>query len=153
MAEPSHPHVAEGENHTPSLPAAAEEEEGGAPGGGLPVLKWTKAQFDTLMTTVQMPQEYGAIYPHEGDTGADAPAGYVTMCADFFVDGNLRLPLTVFVTEVLEWHKLHISQKSPFSMIRNFEYTFRALGMEPTVGDFRQFYQLTVHTGFFSFSQ
>ncbi|KAJ0600689.1 hypothetical protein HanIR_Chr03g0119981 [Helianthus annuus] len=37
--------------------------------------------------------------------------------------------------------------------VRNFEYTFRALGMEPTVGDFRRFHQLTVHTGFFSFGQ
>ncbi|MFS7945425.1 hypothetical protein Hanom_Chr06g00524151 [Helianthus anomalus] len=37
--------------------------------------------------------------------------------------------------------------------VQNFEYTFRALGMDPVVGDFRRFYQLTVHTGFFSFSQ
>ncbi|KAJ0857451.1 hypothetical protein HanRHA438_Chr13g0590311 [Helianthus annuus] len=156
MAEPSNPHATEGENPDPSPTAVAEEEEGGgAPGGGLPVLKWTKAQFDTLMTAVQMPQEYGAVYPHEGDTGADAPAGYVTMWADFFGDGNLRLPLTVFVAEVLDWYKIHISQLSPFGMIRvrNFEYTFRAFGMEPAVEDFRRFYQLTVHIGFFSFGQ
>ncbi|KAJ0625544.1 hypothetical protein HanHA89_Chr01g0002821 [Helianthus annuus] len=122
MAEPSNPHTAEGENPDSQSPAAAEEDEGGgAPGGGLPVLKWTKAQFDHLMTDVQMPQEYGCVYPQEGDTGADALAGYIRMWADFSV--------------------------------RNFEYTFRALGMEPTVGDFRRFYQLTVHTGFFSFGQ
>uniref|UniRef100_A0A251SRN2 Putative transposase (Putative), gypsy type n=1 Tax=Helianthus annuus TaxID=4232 RepID=A0A251SRN2_HELAN len=102
-----------------------------------------------------MPPEYGACYPSEGDTGADAPAGYVTMWADFFGDCNLRLPLTVFVVEVLEWYKVHISQLSPFGMIRirNFEFTFRALGIEPTVGDFRRFYQMTVSLGFFSFRQ
>ncbi|MFS7910565.1 hypothetical protein Hanom_Chr02g00107761 [Helianthus anomalus] len=90
-----------------------------------------------------MPPEYGVVYPQEGDTAADAPAGYVTMWADFFGDCNLRLPLTVFVTEILEWYKLHISQLSPFGMIRvrNFEYMFRALGIEPTVGDFRRFYR------------
>ncbi|KAJ0454591.1 hypothetical protein HanIR_Chr15g0741821 [Helianthus annuus] len=156
MTEPSNPHNVEGENPDHSSPAAAEEEEeGGAPGGGLPVLKWPKSTFDRLMTEVQMPQEYGAIYPQEGDTGADAPAGYVTMWADFFGDCNLWLPLTVFVVEVLEWYKIHISQLSPFGMIRirNFEYTFRALGMEPTVGDFRWFYQMTVSLGFFSFHQ
>ncbi|KAJ0610508.1 hypothetical protein HanHA300_Chr01g0004531 [Helianthus annuus] len=38
-----------------------------------------------------MPQEYGAIYPQEGDTGADAPAGYVTMWADFFGDCQVNL--------------------------------------------------------------
>ncbi|KAJ0630926.1 hypothetical protein HanRHA438_Chr17g0792591 [Helianthus annuus] len=40
-------------------------------------------------------------------------------------------------------------------MIRvwTFEYTFRALGIEPTVGDFRRFYQMIVSMGFFSFRQ
>ncbi|KAJ0466745.1 hypothetical protein HanIR_Chr14g0675621 [Helianthus annuus] len=77
------------------------------------------------------------------------------MWADFFVDCNLRLPLTVFVVDILEWYKVHISQVSPFGMIRirNFEFTFRALGIEPIVGDFRRFYQMTVSLGFFSFRQ
>ncbi|KAJ0648863.1 hypothetical protein HanLR1_Chr15g0577641 [Helianthus annuus] len=155
MAEPSSPHNVEGENPEPSSPVAAEEEEGGNAGGGLPVLKWTKKTFDRLMLDVQMPPEYGAFYPSEGDTGADAPAGYVTLWADFFGDCNLRLPLTVFVVEILEWYEIHISQLSPFGMIRirNFESTFSALGIEPTVGDFRRFYQMTVSLGFFSFRQ
>ncbi|KAJ0593884.1 hypothetical protein HanHA300_Chr03g0102451 [Helianthus annuus] len=153
MAEPSNPHNVEGEN--PEQPVVVEEEEEGAAGGGLPALKWTRKTFDRLMLDVQMPPEYGAQYPSEGDTGADAPAGYVTMWADFFGDCNLRLPLTVFVVDVLEWYKVHISQMSPFGMIRirNFEFTFRALGIEPTVGDFRRFYQMTVSLGFFSFRQ
>ncbi|KAM0040432.1 hypothetical protein Hdeb2414_s0012g00393821 [Helianthus debilis subsp. tardiflorus] len=37
--------------------------------------------------------------------------------------------------------------------VRNFEYTFRALCIEPTVRDFRRFYQMTVLMGFFSFHQ
>ncbi|KAF5776059.1 hypothetical protein HanXRQr2_Chr13g0619051 [Helianthus annuus] len=37
--------------------------------------------------------------------------------------------------------------------IRNFESTFRALGIEPSVGDFQRFYQMTVSLGFFSFRQ
>ncbi|XP_035844109.1 uncharacterized protein LOC118490527 [Helianthus annuus] len=151
MAEPSSPHNVEGEN--PEQPLVAEEEEEGAAGGGLPALKWTRKSFDRLMLEVQMPSEYGARYPSEGDTGADAPAGYVTMWSDFFGDCNLRLPLTVFVVDILEWYKVHISQVSPLGMIRirNFEFTFRALGIEPTVGDFRRFYQMTVSMGFFSF--
>ncbi|KAF5804080.1 hypothetical protein HanXRQr2_Chr05g0193061 [Helianthus annuus] len=153
MAEPSSPHNVEGEN--PERPLVAEEEEDGTAGSGLPALKWTRKSFDRLMLEVQMPSEYGARYPSEGDTGADAPAGYVTMWSDFFVDCNLRLPLTVFVVDILEWYRVHISQVSPFGMIRirNFEFTFRALGIEPTVGDFRRFYQMTVFMGFFSFRQ
>uniref|UniRef100_A0A251U337 Uncharacterized protein n=1 Tax=Helianthus annuus TaxID=4232 RepID=A0A251U337_HELAN len=37
--------------------------------------------------------------------------------------------------------------------IRNFEYTFRALGLDITVENFWRFYQLTVNTRFFSFGQ
>ncbi|MFS7935453.1 hypothetical protein Hanom_Chr05g00403651 [Helianthus anomalus] len=114
-----------------------------------------RASLDVRMRDIQMPPEYGVIYPQEGDTTGDAPAGHVTMFADFFGVCNLRLPLTVFVAEVLEWYKLHISQLSPFGMIRvrNFKYTFGAFGIEPTVGDFRRFYQISVSMGFFSFRQ
>ncbi|MFS7922792.1 hypothetical protein Hanom_Chr03g00253161 [Helianthus anomalus] len=155
MAETSSPHNVEGENPEPSSPLVAEEEGKGTTGGGLPVLQWTRKSFDRLMRDIQMPPQYGALYPSEGDTGADAPTGYVTMWADFFGDCNLRLPLTVFVVEVLEWYKIHISQLSLLGMIRirNFESTFRALGIEPVVGDFRRFYQMTVSLGFFSFRQ
>ncbi|MFS7977315.1 hypothetical protein Hanom_Chr10g00902571 [Helianthus anomalus] len=92
-----------------------------------------------------MSKDWDFTYPQEGDTGADAPPGYITLWADFFYDGNLRLPVTVFVAEVLEYYHLHISQLSPFGMfrIRNFEYTFRAHGLPITVENFRRFYQLT----------
>ncbi|KAJ0570426.1 hypothetical protein HanHA300_Chr05g0177841 [Helianthus annuus] len=111
MAEPSNPHNVEVENPEQQSAAAAEvdKDDGGAPGGGLPVLKWSKGGFGTLMTSIQMPKEYGAIYPQEGDTGADAPAGFITLWAEFFYDGNLRLPFTVFVAEVLEFYQIHIS--------------------------------------------
>ncbi|KAJ0534096.1 hypothetical protein HanIR_Chr09g0415921 [Helianthus annuus] len=157
MAEPSSPHNVEGENPEQPVVAADEDEDDDVdvPGGGLPVLKWSKGGFKLLMTTVQMADDWDATYPQEGDTGADAPAGYITLWADFFNDGNLRLPVTVFVAEVLEYYHLHISQLSPFGMfrIRNFEYTFRAHGLPITVENFRRFYQLTVNTGFFSFTQ
>ncbi|MFS8028798.1 hypothetical protein Hanom_Chr16g01514701 [Helianthus anomalus] len=133
MAEPSNPHNVEGENPEQQPLAAADEDkddDGGAISGGLPVLKWSKGQFNTLMTSIQMAKEWAATYPQEGDTGADAPAGFITLWAEFFNDGNLRLPVTVFVAEVLEYYHLHISQLSPFGMfrIRNFEHTFCALG-------------------------
>ncbi|MFS7939865.1 hypothetical protein Hanom_Chr05g00456991 [Helianthus anomalus] len=143
MAEPSNPHSTPGENPEPSSQVAVEDEaEGDAPVENFPVLKFSKLSFYNLMMDIQMPLEYGAIHPQEGDTTADAPTGYVTIGADF-------------LAFVLEWYNLHISQLGPFGMIRvrNFEYAFRALGMEPTVRDFRRFYQMTVSMGFFSFRQ
>ncbi|KAM0050051.1 hypothetical protein Hdeb2414_s0008g00293091 [Helianthus debilis subsp. tardiflorus] len=140
MAEPSNPLSTSAENPEPSSPVAAEEEvEVNAPGKNLRVLKWSRLSFETLMRDIQMPPEYGATYPQEGDTAGDAPAGYVTMFVDFFGDCNLRLPLTVFSIGMIR--------------VQNFEYTFRALGIEPIVGDFRRFYQLFVSMGFFSFHQ
>ncbi|KAM0048422.1 hypothetical protein Hdeb2414_s0008g00274291 [Helianthus debilis subsp. tardiflorus] len=92
MAEPSNPHNVEGKNPEHQLLAVTGEDEddnGGAPGGGLPVLQWSKGGFETLMTSIQMPREFGAIYPQEGDTGVDAPTGCLTLWAEFFYDGNL----------------------------------------------------------------
>ncbi|KAJ0622006.1 hypothetical protein HanIR_Chr01g0015221 [Helianthus annuus] len=144
MVEPSNIHNVEGENPEQPLAGAEEDEDddGGAVGGSLPVLKWSKGGFKTLMTTIQMADEWKATYPQEGDTGADAPAGYIILWANFFTEGNLRLPVTVFVAEVLEYYHHHISQLTPFGMfrIRNFEYTFRAHGLDITVENFRRFY-------------
>ncbi|MFS7992890.1 hypothetical protein Hanom_Chr12g01087631 [Helianthus anomalus] len=100
MAEPSNPHSTPIENPEPLSPVAVEEEaEGDALGENMPVLKWSKSSFDNLMMDIQMPPEYGAIHPQVGDIAADAPAGYVTMWADFFGVYNLRLPLTSFWDE------------------------------------------------------
>ncbi|MFS7994072.1 hypothetical protein Hanom_Chr12g01101571 [Helianthus anomalus] len=102
MAEPSNPLSTSAENPGPSSPVAAEEEvKVTALGKNLSVLKWSRSLYETLLRDIQMPQEYGATYPQEGDTAGDAPAGYVTMFADFLGDWNLRLPLTVFMAEVL----------------------------------------------------
>ncbi|KAM0026074.1 hypothetical protein Hdeb2414_s0020g00553931 [Helianthus debilis subsp. tardiflorus] len=157
MAEPSNPLSTTVENPEPSSQVTAEEDgaEVNAPGKNLSVLKWSNSAFQTLLVDTQMHPEYGAVYPQEGDTAGDAPAGYVTMFADFFGDCNLWLPLTVFLAEILEYYKLHIAQISSLGMfrVRNFEYTFCALGIEPMVEDFRRFYQLSVSMGFFSFRQ
>ncbi|MFS7906142.1 hypothetical protein Hanom_Chr01g00055811 [Helianthus anomalus] len=149
MTEHSNPLSTTVENPESSSPMTAEEEEAevNAPGKNLPVLKWTKSVFETLLTNTQMPPEYGAMYPQEGDTAGDPPTGYVTMFVDFFGDCNFQLPLTIFVFEVLEYYQLRNSQLSLLGMIRvqNFEYTFRALGIEPGVGEFRRFSSCLCH--------
>ncbi|KAJ0715714.1 hypothetical protein HanPI659440_Chr13g0504421 [Helianthus annuus] len=154
MASPSKPSSTALVNpDLPSSPTAEEEAEVNAPGKFLPVFKWSESSFNNLMTSIQMPAAYGARYPQEGDTVGDAPEGYVNMFADWFDICNLRLPLTIFMVELLEYYKIHISQLSPLGMVRalNFECTFRAQNGEPLVEDFRRFYQMTEQLGFFSF--
>ncbi|MFS7901001.1 hypothetical protein Hanom_Chr00s159897g01824891 [Helianthus anomalus] len=86
-----------------------------------------------------MSESYGAIYPQEGDTAADAPAGMATMFSEFFRTCNLRLPLTVFRVDLLEYYKIHISQLCPLGMVcaRLFEYCFRSQNLESLMEDFR----------------
>ncbi|KAJ0714590.1 hypothetical protein HanPI659440_Chr13g0491171 [Helianthus annuus] len=95
------------------------------------------------------------MYPDEGQTAAQAPAGYITLFWDYFTDGNFRLPVTRFILDVLGYYKFHISQLHPMGMVRilQFEFLYRSMHIEPTVNHFRVFYQLHCSQGFYSFSQ
>ncbi|MFS7904205.1 hypothetical protein Hanom_Chr01g00033321 [Helianthus anomalus] len=84
-----------------SSPTVEEETEVNAPVMFLLVLKWTESAFVQL--NIQMPTAYGAMYPHEGVTAGDAPAGYVCMFADWFESCNLPLLMTVFMVDLLEY--------------------------------------------------
>ncbi|MFS8024332.1 hypothetical protein Hanom_Chr16g01461991 [Helianthus anomalus] len=100
-----------------------------------------------------MPNEYGAMYPQEGYTAADAPVDMVTLFADFFCNCSLWLSLSAFIADLLEFYRIHISQLSPLGMVRarHFEYCFHSQEIVPTMADFRRFYQMHVQLGFYSF--
>ncbi|KAJ0492938.1 hypothetical protein HanIR_Chr12g0580481 [Helianthus annuus] len=121
----------------------------------LPPLKWSRATFDGLIRNLKLPESWGALYPEEGQTAADAPAGYITLFWDFFCEGNFRLPVTKFFLEILRFYNLHISQLHPIGMVRvrHFEFVCRTMHVEPTVPRFRVFHQMHCTQGFYSFVQ
>ncbi|KAM0024744.1 hypothetical protein Hdeb2414_s0022g00619251 [Helianthus debilis subsp. tardiflorus] len=121
----------------------------------IPPLKWSRATFDGLVRNFRFSDNWGACYPEEGQTAADAPAGYVTLFWDFFSAGNFRLPVTKFFLEFLEYYKIHISQLHPIGMVRvrHFEFVCRTMNLEPTVARFRVFHQMHCSQGFYSFVQ
>ncbi|KAJ0621548.1 hypothetical protein HanIR_Chr01g0009891 [Helianthus annuus] len=121
----------------------------------LPPLKWPRATFDGLVQNLRFPENWGARYPEEGQTAADAPTGYVTLFWDFFCLGNFRLPVTKFFLEILEYYKFHISQMHPIGMVRvrHFEFVCRTMHIEPMVPRFRVFHQMHCTQGFYSFVQ
>ncbi|MFS7943202.1 hypothetical protein Hanom_Chr06g00497491 [Helianthus anomalus] len=49
-------------------------EEGAGP---VPVLKWDQGLFEQTVRGFQFPVEWDARYPHQGQTDADAPPGYI----------------------------------------------------------------------------
>ncbi|MFS7969848.1 hypothetical protein Hanom_Chr09g00813971 [Helianthus anomalus] len=79
----------------------------------LPPLMWPRTSFDGLVQNLRFPENWGALYPEEGQTAADAPAGYITLFWDFFCEGNFRLPIMKCFLEILGYYKFHISQLHP----------------------------------------
>ncbi|KAL9996060.1 hypothetical protein Hdeb2414_s0007g00237651 [Helianthus debilis subsp. tardiflorus] len=53
---------------------------------GLPPLKWPRETFDNIVQNFKFPDSWGARYPDEGQTAADAPAGYITVFWDYFAE-------------------------------------------------------------------
>ncbi|KAJ0725896.1 hypothetical protein HanPI659440_Chr12g0464091 [Helianthus annuus] len=118
--------------------------------GPLPVVKWDQGLFEQIVRGHQFPAEWDARYPLQGQMTTDAPPGYITLFADFFIDGNFRLPATHFMAAILHHYGFHISQLSPIGMvrIRHFEFICRSQGLEPSLEKFRVFYQLIRNMGF-----
>ncbi|MFS7925649.1 hypothetical protein Hanom_Chr04g00287571 [Helianthus anomalus] len=91
----------------------AEEEVAHVKEGPVPVLKWDQELFEQIIRGFQFPIEWDARYPRQGQTVADAPPGYITLFAAFFLEGNFRLPATTFMASILHFYGFHISQMSP----------------------------------------
>ncbi|KAJ0804646.1 hypothetical protein HanPI659440_Chr02g0040471 [Helianthus annuus] len=127
-------------------------EEGAGP---VPALKWDQGLFEQIVRGFQFPAEWDARYPQQGQTATGAPPGYITLFADFFIDGNFRLPATHFMAAILHFYGFLISQLSPMGMvrIRHFEFVCRSQGLEPSADKFRVFYQLIQNMGFYLFAQ
>ncbi|KAJ0430321.1 hypothetical protein HanHA300_Chr17g0667731 [Helianthus annuus] len=131
----------------------AEEEAVQVEEGPLPVFKWDQGLFEQTVRGCQFSAEWDARYPRQGQTAADALPDYITLFADFFLEGNFQLPATNFMASILHFYGFHISQMSLAGMVRvrHFEFLCRSQGMEPTVEKFRAFYQLIRNIGFYSF--
>ncbi|MFS8019251.1 hypothetical protein Hanom_Chr15g01401591 [Helianthus anomalus] len=84
---------------------------------GLPPLKWSKETFNGLVQNFKFPDSWGVRCPDDGQTAADAPAGYITLFWDYFTKGNFRLPVTRFFLDILSYYKFHISQLHPIGMV------------------------------------
>ncbi|KAF5795236.1 hypothetical protein HanXRQr2_Chr08g0337271 [Helianthus annuus] len=119
----------------------------------LPLLKWLREIFYDLVKNFKFLDSWDVRYPEEGQTAADAPAGYITLFWDYFADGNFRLPATRFVLDVLDHYNFHISQLHPIVRIRHFEFLCWSMHIVPTINRFRVFYQLHCSQGFYSFAQ
>ncbi|KAJ0494293.1 hypothetical protein HanPI659440_Chr12g0469461 [Helianthus annuus] len=103
--------------------------------GGMPLVKWDDSAFEQIVYGLHFNDIWDATFSSPGQTMVDAPAGYITLYADYFHDGNFRLPATNFFGEILSFYQFHISQLSPLRMVRilHFEFCCWSQGLEPMV--------------------
>ena len=98
------------------------------------------------------------VHPEAPDVDAciaDFPAGKIGLYTRFFEYANYRVPISIFLSNVLNHYRLHISQLHCIgaAKISNFEVNCRLLAIEPTVDLFRAFYHTTWANGWVSFAK
>ncbi|GKD82620.1 hypothetical protein Tco_1349459, partial [Tanacetum coccineum] len=106
--------------------------------------KLSKEEFNDFLTLYPIPSEYRVILPKSNQTVFDAPLRYVRLYSHSFSLANLRLPLTEFFYEVLEYFQVHISRLNPFgcAKLTTFVVMCKAYGCEPSIDLFRGFFNL-----------
>ena len=86
---------------------------------------------------------------------AEFPEGKVGVYTRFFEFANQRVPISLFLCDVLNYYRLHISQLHCIgaAKITNFEVNCRLLAINPTINLFRAFYHTSWSNGWVSFSK
>ena len=86
---------------------------------------------------------------------ADFPEGKIGVYTRFFEFVNQRVPISLFLSDVLNFYRLHISQLHCIgaAKITNFEVNCRLLAVKPTINLFRAFYHTSWSNGWVAFSK
>ncbi|GJW76739.1 hypothetical protein Tco_0138421 [Tanacetum coccineum] len=104
----------------------------------------SEEEFNDFLALYTIPLAYHVILPKSNQIVFDAPPGYVRLYTHSFSLANLRLPLTEFFCEALEYFHIHISRLNLFgcAKLTTFVVMCKAYGCEPTVELFRGFFNL-----------
>ncbi|GJV95723.1 hypothetical protein Tco_1547300 [Tanacetum coccineum] len=104
----------------------------------------SQEEFNDFLALYPIPYEYHVILPISNQTVFDAPPGYVGLYTHSFSLTNLRLSLTEFFCEVLEYIQVHILRLNPFgcAKLTTFVVMCKAYGCNPSVDLFRGFFNL-----------
>ena len=99
-----------------------------------------------------------AVHPELPDADAciaDFPEGKIGVYTRFFEFANQRVPISLFLSNVLNFFRLLISQLHCIgaSKITNFEVKCRLLAVKPTINLFRAFYHTSWSKGWVTFSK
>lgn len=92
-----------------------------------------------------IPHDVHPVVPEANACIADFPEGNIGLYTRFFEYANQRVPISIFLSNVLNHYHLHISQLHCIgaTKVSNFEINCRLLAINPTVDLFRAFYRTT----------
>ncbi|KAJ0447969.1 hypothetical protein HanRHA438_Chr17g0818761 [Helianthus annuus] len=124
------------------------------PGPNQAEINWKEDEMNNLVQNFGFSSDWVVQFPTPNSTALDAPPWYMTLYAEFFREGNFRIPRSKFIEEVLTCYGLHISQINTLGLpqLTHFEFICRANRIEPTFEKFNVFYFVTYTGGFYSFN-
>lgn len=93
------------------------------------------------------------VVPKADTSITDFPEGKIGVYTRFFEFANQRVPISLFLSDVLNFYRLNISQLHCIgaAKIADFEVNCRLLAINPTINLFRAFYHTTWSNGWVSF--
>lgn len=111
------------------------------------LMRFTSDYFIPLDLHPEVPGPQETIY--------DFPAGKIGMYTRFFDWANYRVPISIFLDQILRYYGLRISQLHCIGAgkIANFEVNCRLLDIPPTLHLFRAFYRSSWSNGWVTFAK
>ncbi|GJY94483.1 hypothetical protein Tco_0510844 [Tanacetum coccineum] len=102
----------------------------------------TMKALEIFCKTFHIPNEVHPELPSLNQTIHEMPTSKIGVYTRFFEYANFRLPLSIFLVNVLKHYRIHISQLSVIAAakVSHFDILCHVHGFEPTVGLFRCFY-------------
>ncbi|KAL8237720.1 hypothetical protein R6Q59_018801 [Mikania micrantha] len=112
----------------------------------------SEKEFSDFCVRYHIEPEFRPTWPDSASNICEPPLGFVGVYTRFFDFSNIRLPMPVFLFNVLEHYSVHISQMAPYGLnvIINFDMACRSLGSYPTVSLFRKFFRLAKNGDWFT---
>ena len=115
----------------------------------------TEDELREFTSDYYIPLALHPVVPVATASMADFPEGKVGVYTCFFEFANQHVPISLFLCDVLNYYRLHISQLHCIgaAKITNFKINYRLLAINPTINLFRTFYHTTWSNGWVSYSK
>ncbi|GKE39616.1 hypothetical protein Tco_1463021 [Tanacetum coccineum] len=96
----------------------------------------TQKALDAFCDKFHISEEVHPVLPNQNDTMHERPTGKIGLYTRFFDYANFRLPLSIFLVNVLRHFRINISQLFVIweAKVFDFEILCRVYGIIPTVG-------------------